>query len=194
LEQLISIAIYSFVMTITPGPNNIMIMASGLNFGIKKSIPHLLGIAFGFPLMLVLVGYGLIELINSSRYLYYSIKVFSFTYLAYLAYRMATTGDIKSGSVGSKPLSFFQSFFFQWANPKAWIMIVGGVGIFVSEQNIDSAYLVLAFAFFLMIFICNGAWLFMGSKLQKIIKNKNQVMWFNRIMAALLLLSVLPAV
>ena len=83
-------------MTITPGPNNIMIMASGLNFGIKKSIQHLLGIAFGFPLMLVLVGYGLIELINSSRYLYYPIKVFSFTYLVYLAYRMATTGDIKS--------------------------------------------------------------------------------------------------
>jgi threonine/homoserine/homoserine lactone efflux protein len=73
-------------------------------------------------------------------------------------------------------------------------MIVGGVGIFVSEQNIDSAYLVLAFAFFLMIFICNGAWLFMGSKLQKIIKNKNQVIWFNRVMAALLLLSVLPAI
>ena len=192
MEQLISIAIYSFVMTITPGPNNIMIMASGLNFGIKKSIPHLLGIAFGFPLMLILVGYGLIELINTSRYLYYSIKVISFTYLAYLAYRMATTGDIKTGSVGSKPLSFFQSFFFQWANPKAWIMIIGGVGIFISEQNIDSAYLVLALAFFLMIFICNGAWLFMGSKLKSFISNKNQIIWFNRSMAFLLIFSVIP--
>ena len=192
MEQLISIAIYSFVMTITPGPNNIMIMASGLNFGIKKSIPHLLGIAFGFPLMLILVGYGLIELINTSRYLYYSIKVISFTYLAYLAYRIATTGDIKSGSVGSKPLSFFQSFFFQWANPKAWIMIIGGVGIFISEQNIDSAYLVLALAFFLMIFICNGAWLFMGSKLKSFISNKNQIIWFNRSMAFLLIFSVIP--
>ena len=192
MEQLISIAIYSFVMTITPGPNNIMIMASGLNFGIKKSIPHLLGIAFGFPLMLILVGYGLIELINTSRYLYYSIKIISFTYLAYLAYRIATTGDIKSGSVGSKPLSFFQSFFFQWANPKAWIMIIGGVGIFISEQNIDSAYLVLALAFFLMIFICNGAWLFMGSKLKSFISNKNQIIWFNRSMAFLLIFSVIP--
>ena len=192
MEQLISIAIYSFVMTITPGPNNIMIMASGLNFGIKKSIPHLLGIAFGFPLMLILVGYGLIELINTSRYLYYSIKVISFTYLAYLAYRMATTEDIKSGSVGSKPLNFFQSLFFQWANPKAWIMIIGGVGIFVSEQNIDSAYLVLALAFFLMIFICNGAWLFMGSKLKSFISNKNQIIWFNRSMAFLLIFSVIP--
>jgi len=167
-------------------------MASGLNFGIKKSIPHLLGIAFGFPLMLILVGYGLIELINTSRYLYYSIKVISFTYLGYLAYRMATTGDIKSGSVGSKPLSFFQSFFFQWANPKAWIMIIGGVGIFISEQNIDSAYLVLALAFFLMIFICNGAWLFMGSKLKSFISNKNQIIWFNRSMAFLLIFSVIP--
>jgi threonine/homoserine/homoserine lactone efflux protein len=177
-------------MTITPGPNNIMILSSGLNFGIKKSLPHLLGIAFGFPVMLIAVGLGLDVLVNQVPKLHDVIKALGIGYLLYLSYRLFNTTKQSSIDGSSKPFTFFQAVLFQWINPKAWVMIFSGIGSFTSSADIRLTTFVIALSFFIAIFPCNGSWLFLGSQMQKIIKSESHFQLFNRIMAVLLVVSV----
>ncbi|WP_258872185.1 LysE family translocator [Thalassotalea euphylliae] len=107
----------------TPGPNNIMLLSSGLNFGIKNTVPHMLGINLGFPLMIVGVGIGLLSLFQALPSLFMAMKLLGASYLIYLAYKIATTpvtAEAQSQShLQAKPLSFIQAAAFQWVNPKA---------------------------------------------------------------------------
>ena len=194
MDNLLSIFLFTIVMTITPGPNNIMILSSGLNFGIKQSLPHLLGIAIGFPTMLIAVGLGLDRLIVQQPTLYIWIQVIGVGYLLFLAYQLFTTSQQKTPNKSTKPFTFLQIFFFQWVNPKAWIMILSGIGSFATSTEIQSTTLVIAASFFVAIFPCNGAWLFLGAQMQTIIKNKQHLSWFNKTMAVLLIASIVPVV
>ncbi len=193
MDNLIPIFLFSVVMTITPGPNNIMILSSGLNFGIRRSIPHLFGIAVGFPVMLVAVGLGLDSVIAKFPYMHNVIKTLGIAYLLYLAYKMFITKKQKQVEQQSKPLSFVQAVLFQWVNPKAWVMIFSGIGVFTSGADIQTTTLVLALSFFIAIFPCNGSWLFLGFQMKKIIKTDLHYKIFNRTMAVILLASVLPS-
>jgi threonine/homoserine/homoserine lactone efflux protein len=119
-----------FVVTTagTPGPNNIMIMASGANYGTKRSLPHVVGINIGFPLMVVAVGVGLGEVLRQWPVLYDILRPIGACYLIYLAYKIATSSVDSEGSSGNaRPMSFTQSALFQVVNPKAWIMVVGAL-------------------------------------------------------------------
>ncbi|MDB3870079.1 LysE family translocator [Candidatus Thioglobus sp.] len=194
MDNLLSIFLFSLVMTITPGPNNIMILASGLNFGIRKSIPHLLGIAFGFPIMLIAVGFGLDSLVTQIPVIYLFVKVAGVGYLLFLAYKMFITTQQREIDQGVKPLTFLQAIFFQWVNPKAWVMIFSGIGVFTNSIDMQTTTLILALSFFIAIFPCNGSWLFLGSQMKKLIKTDFHYKVFNRTMAILLLVSVIPSV
>ncbi|CAC9601823.1 Transporter, LysE family [uncultured Gammaproteobacteria bacterium] len=194
MDNLLSVFLFTVVMTITPGPNNIMILASGLNFGIKRSIPHLLGIAIGFPMMLIAVGFGLETAIKATPAIHTFVKIAGLGYLLFLAYKLFTTVKQKILGSGAKPLTFLQAVLFQWVNPKAWVMIFSGVGVFTTSANIQEATLLLALSFFIAIFPCNGSWLFLGSQMKKLIKTDFHYKVFNRIMAILLLISVFPSV
>jgi len=192
VDNLLSIFLFTLVMTITPGPNNIMILSSGLNFGIKKSLPHLLGIAFGFPIMLIAVGLGLDVLIAQSPIFHTIVKVLGVGYLLYLAFKLFTTTKRSSIEGSSKPFTFFQVVLFQWANPKAWVMIFSGLGTFATATDMQSTTFIIALSFFIAIFPCNGLWLFLGSQMQTIIKNDTHLKLFNRTMAVLLIVSIVP--
>jgi len=181
-------------MTITPGPNNIMILASGLNFGIRKSIPNLLGIAFGFPIMLIAVGFGLDSLVTQKPGIYLFVKLASVGYLLFLAYKMFVTTQQKNLNQVAKPLTFIQAVLFQWVNPKAWVMIFSGIGVFTTSTDMQTTTLIIALSFFIAIFPCNGSWLFLGSQMKKLIKTDFHYKVFNRTMATLLLVSVIPSV
>ncbi|MBC8494386.1 MAG: LysE family translocator [Candidatus Thioglobus sp.] len=193
MDNLLSIFLFAVVMTITPGPNNIMILASGLNFGIKRSIPHLFGIAIGFPMMLLAVGFGLDSIVVKFPLVHNMIKILGVGYLLYLAYKLFMTKKQQSINSQIKPLSFIQAVLFQWVNPKAWVMIFSGIGAFTSSVNIQSTTWVLALSFMVAIFPCNGSWLFLGSQMKKLIKTDAHYQWFNRTMAILLVISVLPS-
>jgi len=194
MDNLLSIFLFSLVMTITPGPNNIMILASGLNFGIRKSIPNLLGIAFGFPIMLIAVGFGLDSLVTQKPGIYLFVKLASVGYLLFLAYKMFVTTQQKNLNQGAKPLTFIQAVLFQWVNPKAWVMIFSGIGVFTTSTDMQTTTLIIALSFFIAIFPCNGSWLFLGSQMKKLIKTDFHYKVFNRTMATLLLVSVIPSV
>lgn len=112
MDNLLSIFLFTLVMTITPGPNNIMILSSGLNFGIKKSLPHLFGIAFGFPIMLIAIGLGLDVLIVKYPEIHIVVKVLGVGYLLYLAFKLFTTTKRGRLEGSSKPFTFFQVVLF----------------------------------------------------------------------------------
>ncbi|QIO05404.1 LysE family translocator [Acinetobacter shaoyimingii] len=188
---LISFIIYSFVTSITPGPNNIMLAASGVNFGFKRSIPHILGIGIGFGFMVSVVGFGFGALISSNIVLYESLKIIGITYLLYLAYKIYHSTSVDTTSGKTKPLTFLQAAMFQWVNPKAWIMAMGAVTTYLSSQSELYWYLIIGVIYGAIGIPSTGVWALVGEKLQKYIHDQKKLKMFNAVMALLLVLSVI---
>ncbi|NHB58424.1 LysE family translocator [Acinetobacter sp. 194] len=188
---LISFIIYSFVTSITPGPNNIMLAASGVNFGFKRSIPHILGIGIGFGFMVSVVGFGFGALISSNIVLYESLKITGITYLLYLAYKIYHSTSVDTTSGKTKPLTFLQAAMFQWVNPKAWIMAMGAVTTYLSSQSELYWYLIIGVIYGAIGIPSTGVWALVGEKLQKYIHDQKKLKMFNAVMALLLVLSVI---
>ena len=188
-----SIILFAITTCVTPGPNNAMIMASGLNYGVRRSIPHFCGIIFGFPIMVVAVGLGLATVFEQYAILHTILKVTGAAYLSFLAYQIATAPVSEQSETTGKPFTFLQAAAFQWVNPKAWVLAVGAT---VTYTIIGGSYVlqVLAIAFIFMVFgaPCILLWLWFGASLKNLLKNPNSVRIFNLSMALLLLASLIP--
>ena len=147
-----SIAIFALATSVTPGPNNLMLLASGVNFGFKQSIPHAVGVTTGFFVMLVAVGFGLNGLFQAFPGMYQIMKVLGFAYLLYLAWGVATSDPLPERGqslAGSAPLGFWGAVAFQAVNPKAWMIAV----------SFSSNYLPQHAAVWFMLFGCLLVWL-----------------------------------
>jgi len=193
--EILSASLFLFVITaaFTPGPNNIMIMSSGLNFGIRPSLPHMLGICFGVPTLILGIGFGLGYLFETYPWFHQAIKVIGIAYLIYLSWLIATATASTSADTRSKPLTFFQGALFQWVNPKLWIMSTSALATFTSPgDTIYQQVFVMSLVFFIFTFPSIGSWLFLGRLLKRIISNPLQQRVFNLTMAALLIASILP--
>src|SRR5690349_4584797 len=121
-EAFFALLVYSFVTSVTPGPNNLMLLASGVNFGIIRTIPHILGIGSGFMTLLLAVGFGLGAVLTAFPVLHLALKIAGGAYLLYLAYRTAMSRSLKDGVAKARPMTFLEAAAFQWVNPKAWVM------------------------------------------------------------------------
>ncbi|QYJ87604.1 LysE family translocator [Shewanella mesophila] len=195
MELIFAIALFAFSSGITPGPNNIMLMSSGVNFGVKASLPHLAGICIGFPCMVLAIGMGLSALFQSYPILHLVIKYVGITYLLYLAWLIANSSSKMEGKQTSKPLSFVQAAAFQWVNPKGWIMAVGAVATFTSiDLPLTPQVVTIASVFLSVAFPCAIVWLGFGVALKRLLKNQHQQKWFNITMALLLVLSIVPMI
>jgi threonine/homoserine/homoserine lactone efflux protein len=194
MEWYLAIIVFAVSTTLTPGPNNIMIMASGLNYGVKKSIPHLLGICFGFPVMVVLVGLGFSTVFDSYPVVHEVIKGIAVLYLVYLAWLIASASPTTLEIQHSKPLSFIHSALFQWVNPKAWVMATGAVSAYTSvSSDVVFQVVLIALAFFVVAFPCVGVWLIFGAGLKRYLHSPVRQKVFNVSMAGLLMISIYPA-
>ena len=192
-ELLSALALFAFVSSITPGPNNLMLMSSGLNFGLKLTVPHLLGVAIGFTTMIVLVGIGVVQLFELYPMSYQILKVVSIVYLLYLAFNIATAKAQHQSVKGNvKPLTFVQAALFQWVNPKAWTMALTAISVY-SPTNSLFAVTVVALIFGAINLPCIGCWAVLGDRMQKVLQHSTHVIWFNRGMALLLVLSIATA-
>ena len=193
IEILFALVVFAFVSSITPGPNNIMLMNSGANYGFKKTVPHLSGVAIGFTLMIVLVGIGVMQLFNLFPVSFIVLKVLSLCYLVYLAVvMMMATHHSKSSQNKSKPLSFIQAALFQWVNPKAWTMALTAISVYAPSQSLFAVFIV-ALVFGLVNLPCICSWIVLGQKMQTILTSEYRYKVFNITMALLLLLSMMPA-
>lgn len=192
LGMVASLALFALVSSITPGPNNLMLASSGLNFGIRRTLPHILGISIGVAAMLVVVGLGLGSAFQTWPLLYTLLKYAGGAYLLYLAYRIGTAGPVRPGERRGKPFTFLQAAAFQWVNPKAWIMSIGIIATYTPQDNF---YVNLAVA----ALVCTAVnlpsitlWAAFGSALSTVLRAPGAVRMFNVSMALLLVASLYP--
>lgn len=192
---MISIALFAISSSVTPGPNNILVMTSGLNFGVRKSVPLLTGICIGFTVMLLVVGLGFGRLFTLYPQLSLTIKIIGTLYLFYLAWLIAKNSSVDNGDQQVRPLGFLKGVVFQWVNAKAWVVAIGAISTFTTiGEQYTTQNVTVATTFFFVSFPCVGVWLLFGSFLQQKLKNDNFLRWFNISMSLLLLLSIFPAI
>jgi len=191
-EILTALAIFAFVSSITPGPNNLMLMNSGANYGFKRTLPHALGVGIGFTVMVALVGLGIMQLFDIFPISYQILKVLSIVYLLYLAGKIAmSNSSIETDNSNAKPFTFVQAAMFQWVNPKAWTMALTAISVYAPTKSLG-AVLFVSLAFGLVNFPCISGWVVLGQKMQVFLTNKKRLRVFNGSMAALLVLSLYP--
>lgn len=195
LDTLLAFSIFAFVTSVTPGPNNFMLLASGVNFGFRSSVPHMLGISSGFLLMVVAVGLGLAELFVRIPWFYDFLKWVGAAYMLYLAWSIATSGpieDANSNRRSSKPMSFWAAAAFQWVNPKAWIMAAGAFSTYVPASSGLAVIVTVAVIFAAINLPSVGTWALFGSGLRQVLQVKRNLLVFNYGMAGLLVASLYP--
>ncbi len=181
------------VATGTPGPNNIMVLASGANWGLARTMPHIIGIAAGFPVMIVGLGLGLDAAFEAFPQLYEVLKWVAFAYMLYLAWRVANAGRPKLEKEGGRPLSVLGAAAFQWVNPKAWAIIISALALFTSPSGNHLIEVGLIALLFGVVCIPNGVvWALFGTAIARFLENDRHRRIFNIVMAVLLVASVVP--
>lgn len=191
-ELLGGLALFAFASSITPGPNNLMLLASGANFGLRRTLPHLAGVALGFVFLLLMVGTGLLQLFQALPGSQWLLKVAAVGYLSYLALRIATAAPATPEVAASgRPFSFWQAVAFQWVNPKAWTMALTAVAVYAPSQSLW-AVAGVAGVFGLINLPCVSAWTLLGQRLRGLLADPRRMRLFNRVLALLLLGSLIP--
>ena len=190
-ELLLPLLTFCFSTSITPGPNVIMVTASGATYGFRPTLPHLLGISLGFPVMVLAIGLGLGAVFQTLPVLHDGLKVAGSAYLLYLAWRIATAARPKPGVPGGRPLTFLQAAAFQWVNPKAWVIAVGAVSAFSTlELSPLANATMIAVVFGAMAFPCSAVWAGFGTAIGRLLTSDRALRVFNLTMGALTALSV----
>nr|WP_298145234.1 LysE family translocator [uncultured Pseudomonas sp.] len=193
-ELLIAFVAFAFVTSVTPGPNNMMLLASGVNFGLRRSLPHMLGISLGFMVLVMAVGLGLGQLFEQLPMLYSVLRYLGAAYLLYLAWKIANSGAPNQANERGKPFSFLQAAAFQWVNPKAWVMAIGAITTYTPQENFLVNVLLIAALFALVNCPSVGLWTVAGSLLRNWLGNPRVLRNFNIGMALLLVASLYPIV
>lgn len=192
-EVLFALAAYAFVTSITPGPNNFMLLSSGVNFGFMRSIPHMLGIGIGFVVLLLAVGFGLGAVLTTFPALHTGLKIAGGAYLLYLAWKIAMSRSVESGGDGSaQPMTFLQAAAFQWVNPKAWVMAVTAMAVFSNPENPFLSVILIAVVFGIINLPCVSSWAGFGMALRGFLSDPVRLKWFNIGMGVLLAATLWP--
>ncbi len=192
LTTFLALLTFSFVSSITPGPNNIMLFASGVNFGLRRTVPHMFGIAFGFGLLLAAVGLGLGALLEAFPAILIALKICGGAYMLYLAWKIANSGPVEVGESGARPMRFLEAALFQWVNPKAWVMAVVAMATYTSEGTYWVNVAIVVFAFCLVNFPSVSVWAGFGTVLRNFLQDPVKLKFFNICMALALVASLWP--
>jgi threonine/homoserine/homoserine lactone efflux protein len=180
-------------MGITPGPNNILVSSSGVNFGFRATIPHILGITVGYPVMLLIVGLGLAKIFIAIPQTHQVLKYVSIAYLLYLAWRIAKSAGPAEAQAVRKPMTFLQGAAFQWVNAKGWVAALSAVTTYTAvDRTLALQIIILALIAVVITLICVSCWTFFGALLRRFLHTASRLRWFNYSMAALLVISIIP--
>lgn len=192
-DALIALVAFAFVTSVTPGPNNMMLLASGVNFGFRRTVPHMLGISLGHALMVFLVGIGLAGVFEAVPVLHRVLKVVSVAYMLWLAWKIAHSAAPEGATNKGRPFSFWQAAAFQWVNPKAWAMALGAVTVYAPDRNLATMGLV-ALVFCAVNLPSVSVWTLAGQGLRRWLTVPSRLRVFNWTMAGLLVLSLWPVI
>ncbi|MCB1512905.1 MAG: LysE family translocator [Hyphomicrobiaceae bacterium] len=192
LEWTLAVVTFAVASCFTPGPNNTMLMASGLNFGFVRSVPHVLGVTLGFAVMVLAVALGVSGIFAAFPQLYTVLKVVSVIYLAWLAWRIAMSSPKLEENSGSRPFTFFEAAAFQWVNPKGWVMALGASTTYVVASQALASVVAISVIFAVAGLGSSSSWAAGGTALRRIIGKPGLVRAINIGLALLLLASLWP--
>ena len=190
-DQFLPLILFGIATAFTPGPNNILSSYSGFNFGFKKTIPLMLGVILGWTTMLTVMASGLIIIFQKYIFLQSIIKILGTIFLIYLAYKIAFSSTNGSENI-KKPVLFFDTFLFQFINPKGVMVAMIAVSTFIDVQNnyLRDATIVIITYFFMAVFSVSS-WCLLGKYLRKFATSKNFIKKFNYTMSFLLIVCVI---
>ncbi|MFT2212537.1 LysE family translocator [Rhizobium giardinii] len=191
-ETFLALFLFAFTTSITPGPNNMMLFASGVNFGFFRTVPHMLGIGAGFLSLLIAVGLGLGALLHSVPLLYTVLKFAGGAYLVWIAWKIGTSRSLSEGKGNAVPMTFLQAAAFQWINPKAWVMAVTAMATYTSQQSYLASVIWVGIVFAIVNVPSVSTWAGFGSALRQWLSDPVRLKWFNITMAVLLVVSLWP--
>lgn len=194
LDVILALVGFSAAMAGTPGPNNMMVLTSGVNFGFRRSVPHMLGIAIGFGVMNGLVGLGLGQIFERWPVIYTTMKIVGALYLLWLAWGIARSGPVEGSAARGAPMTFLQAAAFQWVNPKAWVIAVGAVSAYSQPGSYLLSVLIISAVMMVVTFPCVAVWTAFGSAMRHLLRDPRIVRWFNWSMALLLVASLWPII
>lgn len=184
---------FAFATSATPGPNNMMLLASGANFGLRRSLPHMLGISLGHAFMVLIMGLGLATLLHQWPQVMLGLKIAAIAYVLWLAWKIAHASAPSAGQAGAKPFTFWQAAAFQWVNPKAVAMAITAASVYAGSGSLAAVFTV-ALVFAAVNLPSVALWCAMGEGLRRTLQNPARLRVFNWAMAGLLVLSMLPVV
>ena len=192
LDTFAALVLFAFTTSITPGPNNMMLFTSGVNFGFRRTIPHMLGIGAGFLSLLLAVGLGLGAVLHTVPALYTVLKFAGGAYLLWIAWKIGSSRSLSEGKTSAAPMSFLSAAAFQWINPKAWVMAVTAMATYTNPDLYVVSVLIVGLAFALVNVPSVSTWAGFGSALRDWLSDPVRLKWFNITMALLLVLSLWP--
>lgn len=190
-DLLLALMGFAIATSVTPGPNNMMLLASGVNFGFRRTVPHMLGISIGHSLMVFLMGLGLAGVFKAWPPALLVLKALAVGYMLWLAWKIAQSGAPGEGRSAARPMTFLQAAAFQWVNPKAWMMAVGAVSAYVTQPSVW-AYAAVAGVFAAVNLPSVSIWAGAGQAMRRWLDAPGRLRAFNWGMAGLLVLSLVP--
>ncbi len=192
-QLLLAFVMFAFVMAFTPGPNNIMLLSSGVTHGFRRTVPHIMGVTFGFAFMVAAVGFGLAAVFISYPVLQTILKYLGAAYLIYLAVAIAMSGPVKAGEGAERrPMTFWGAAIFQWVNAKGWVMVIGTITAYAAIASFPFNIMIQTVISFLMGIGSTVTWTLFGTALRPVLNSERAVRAFNIVMAILLLASLYP--
>jgi threonine/homoserine/homoserine lactone efflux protein len=190
--EILSIILFGIVAAYTPGPNNFVAFYSGFNFGIKRTLPHIFGVTFGFPFLLLCMALGLINVFKLYPLIQEILKYLGTLFLIYLAYKISFSRSVSGENKNKNPVKFIETFIFQFLNPKGVIasVIVVSTYLDTGENFVNYTTQIIILSFIVSVTSIT-LWTFMGRFLRKFATNQKFINYFNYAMSLLLLLSII---
>ena len=201
-ETFLAASLFAVVSSVTPGPNNTMLMASGVNFGFKRSLRHLLGVNLGFTFMVLCVGLGLHSVLDRFPQFYDMLRYAGSAYMLWIAWKLASAkppaptdsnlSDSSADPAAIRPMGFFAAAAFQWVNPKAWVMAVTCMSTYLSPVAGMAQVALLAGIFMVLGAPCSAFWVGLGQAMRRLLQDALRLRIFNVSMALALVASLYP--
>ena len=190
--NLIAFTLFAMATAATPGPNNAMLAASGATHGLRRTLPHLLGVCIGFGLMVAAVGLGLAGPLAASPVLHFWLRWVGGAWMLWIAFGIARSA-IVTQAPPRPPMTFMGAALFQWVNPKAWLMAIATTATYtIPDQPLLPQVVLLSLLFTVVDFPCSLLWVAIGAGAARVLRSASQLRAFNMAMAALLALSIAP--
>ncbi len=189
---IIAVILFAVSTSFTPGPNNFLLISSGIQFGLKKTWKHIWGIALGFPIMVFITGLFFTNIATLNETIFSIISFLGMAYLLYLGYQVIFSDIAYEEKSRSKPISFFQAALFQWINPKAIVIALGVSSTYVTlEHSLYSQLFFISFVFFIVGLCSSITWAVLGTIIKKLLNNKQNLKMINIFLGILLIISII---